>query len=82
MKTINVRELQRNMKAVTQAVVAGEKFQVLKNARPVFIITPSFVKPVKKKHTREEFFVALDKMRFSLPKKERLSENIDKIVYR
>jgi antitoxin (DNA-binding transcriptional repressor) of toxin-antitoxin stability system len=84
MKTINVRDLQRNMKAVAAEVVGGERFQVLKNSRPLFLITPSPVKPIKlikKKHTREEFFAALDKMRFHSGEKD-LSERIDEIVYK
>lgn len=85
-KTINIRDFQRNIKAITDQVVSGETFRVMRNAKLVFEVSPivSVERKTKKrkKFTQEEYIAALNKMCFNLPKKENLSENIDKIVYK
>ncbi len=70
--TINIRELYRNLKKITERAEKGESFLVLKNSRPVFKIEPE---QKKKPFSIEE----LSKIRFKGPKD--LSKRIDEIVY-
>jgi antitoxin (DNA-binding transcriptional repressor) of toxin-antitoxin stability system len=77
MKTINVRELQRNMKTVAAAVARGQHFIVLKNARPVFEIWPTVERRKKQSKT---IFDAFKHIQFR-SKEKNLSQKIDDIVY-
>jgi antitoxin (DNA-binding transcriptional repressor) of toxin-antitoxin stability system len=82
-KVINVREFQRNMSAVIDEVMAGQSFEVVRNARPAFTMSPPVKKTVKKrkKFTQEEYLAALRKMQFRSGEKN-LSQKIDEIVYK
>ena len=82
-KTINIREFQRNISAIADQVLKGESFLVLRNAKPAFKVTPDVeVAPKKrKKFTQEEYLAALKKMQFHSGEKN-LSGRIDEIVYK
>lgn len=82
MKTINVRELQRNMKSIAEKVKQGESFIVLKNSEFIFQINPFNkgdlrVATKKDKQTLDTIF---RDMQFSSGEKN-LSKKIDQLIY-
>ncbi len=52
MTDINIRELSRKMKEITNRAVKGESFTVYKNSKPVFQIQPAAQKDVLPKHIK------------------------------
>jgi len=73
---INIRDLYRNMKDITDRAVNGESFEVSKNHVPVFNIQPAGAR--KKKAFDVKAFA---KLQFHSGEKN-LSQRIDEIVYR
>ncbi|NBD74399.1 hypothetical protein GVX82_05160 [Patescibacteria group bacterium] len=74
-QTISVRELHTNMKKITEAVARGERFTVVKNATPVFEITP--LQPPAPRTLAD-----WEHIQFSLDEPQNLSGTVDEIVYR
>lgn len=75
-KIIGVRELSRNMKAVSRATKRGMSYLVMRNNEPLFHINPVAEEGSKKKYTKEDLF----SIRFNSGEKD-LSQRIDEIVY-
>ena len=75
-KTIGVRELSRNIKAISRATKRGISFMVLRNSEPLFRIEPVAEEKRKGKYTLKD----LMSIRFNSGEKD-LSKRIDEIVY-
>ena len=58
-KTINTRDLQRDIKKVTKYVQNGNSLIVLKNAKPIFSI-----EPIQKKKNHKEILEKLKNIQF------------------
>ncbi len=71
-KTITIREVHRNLSAITMAVKKGGSFVITKNAKPVFRITPVNMK----EYTIQD----LRALQFDSGEKQ-VSQHIDEIVY-
>ncbi len=74
MKTINVRDLQRRFKEVSEQIQQGESLIVLKNTKPIFRI-----EPITKNTDKEVFMKAIKDIQFE--DNENLSKDADNIVY-
>jgi len=84
MQTINVRTLQRNMKAIADKVQQGESFAVFKNSDLIFQINPATTIAVSKKRKQKEETTLHDvfnDMQIT-GKNKNASRHIDNIVYK
>lgn len=72
---ITVRELHRHMAGIAKRVKRGERFLVLKHAKPVFRIEPAN-EPVKNRR-----FVLKDIGAIRFKGNKTLSRDIDRILY-
>lgn len=71
---IGVRELQRNLRKISNKALKGQAFVVVRNAKPLFKITP--IAASRPKYTLKDF------RRLEFDSGERnLSRRIDEIVY-
>ena len=84
MKTVSIRELQRNMKEISSEVQKGESFAVFKNSKLIFQINPaedidiSDHSKKSKETTLHELFKDLQ-----LENSDKItSQTIDDIVYK
>lgn len=75
---IGVKQLYKNLNKISQRAAMGESFIVVKRSKPMFRVVP-YRKGKNKKYTLKD----LKKVQFKKLKngKEKLSPNIDKIVY-
>lgn len=84
MKTVSIRDLQRNMKEISSEVQKGESFAVFKNSKLIFQINPAENIDIadngktSKETTLHELFKDLQ---LDSPDQS-TSENIDDIVYK
>ena len=76
-KIIGVRELSRNLKAVSRATKRGTSFMVMRNSEPLFRIEPAIETTKKGKYTLKD----LMSIRFHSGEKD-LSKRVDEIVYK
>ena len=83
MQTINVRQLQRNMKDISAKVQQGESFAVFKNSDLIFQINPAatITLPKKKKHKEETTTLHDVFKNAQFNNGKNLSAEVDNIVY-
>ncbi len=71
---VPINQIYHDLKRITEKVLSGESFLVVKNSKPIFKITP-YKRAKMKKYNLSDF----KKIRFSGDKN--LSKNIDKVLY-
>lgn len=72
---IGIKQLHKELRAVTESAQSGQSFIVVKHAKPAFRIEP-IRSPKNKQYTLDD----LRTIRFST-KEKKLSQNIDRMVY-
>lgn len=75
-KIIGVRELQRNLRVISNQALRGRSFMVVRNTKPLFRIEPPRSPLKNARHTLADF----KKIQFRSGNPN-LSQKIDKILY-
>lgn len=76
MRIIGMKQLYRELKAISQAALQGHSFLVVRNSKPVFRI-----EPIRKSGDKRYSFADLKKIQFTSSDKN-LSKSVDAITYK
>lgn len=76
LEVLGVKELHQKMKWISERVLEGQEFLVMKSSKPIFKIVPCEVKKRKGKTTLQDFLKLSSKTG-----DKNLSKNMDTILY-
>jgi antitoxin (DNA-binding transcriptional repressor) of toxin-antitoxin stability system len=74
-KMIGIKELHRNLKSVSEEVLRGQRYLVIRNSKPVFKIVPLENDKLPKYSLKD-----IKKLQFESRSKN-LSKNVDNVLY-